>query len=49
MVVLMTGERCTASECLLTVGVRALVWALAGMDSAMSGKGTGITEWLRES
>jgi hypothetical protein len=38
MMILMTGESCTARERLLAVGVRALVGSLARMDTTVAGE-----------
>lgn len=38
VMILVTRQGCAASESLLTVGIRALVWSLAGMDAAMTGQ-----------
>lgn len=47
MMILVTGQRGPTREGLLTVGIGALVRALAGVDSTMASERTGITEGLR--
>lgn len=44
--VLMTRQGRPTSECLLAIGVWALVWPFSRMNAAMSSKGAGIAEWL---
>lgn len=46
MVVLMARQGGPASKGLLAIGIRALVGSLAGMDSAMTGQGRGVTKSL---
>jgi hypothetical protein len=36
MMILMASQSCAAGKCLLAVGVRAFIRALAGMDSSVS-------------
>lgn len=48
MVILVTSQGSAARECLLAVGVRALVGSFTGMDAAMSGQRGRITEGLVE-
>ena len=42
----MTGESSSASECLLAIGVRALVRALSRVRPAVTSQGAAITEGL---
>jgi hypothetical protein len=49
MVILMTGQRGSTREGLLTVGIWALVRALAGVNPTMASERAGITEGLRRS
>lgn len=48
MVILVASQGSPARECLLAVGVRALVRSFTGMDAAMSGQRGRITEGLVE-
>lgn len=42
----MARQSSTSSERFLAVGIGALVWTLAGVNSPMSSKRTGIAEFL---
>lgn len=46
VVILVTSEGCSASEGLLAISVRALVWPLARMDTAVPGQRAGVAKWL---
>lgn len=47
VVVLVACQGGTTRECLLAVGVWALVWPLARVDPTVPGQRTGVAEWLQ--